>query len=93
MIDIDSGTSVSLSNIVSISFQRSKIVCRFDTIKVRLQTSTSAQFKGPLECLMQTVRKEGILALYKGASPPLVGWMFMDSLYGLLTRLMTLPMC
>jgi solute carrier family 25 carnitine/acylcarnitine transporter 20/29 len=60
---------------------------RFDTIKVRLQTSTSAQFKGPLECLMQTVRNEGVLALYKGASPPLVGWMFMDSLYALMAFL------
>ena len=28
---------------------------------------------------MQTVRKEGIRGLYKGATPPLVGWMFMDS--------------
>ncbi|EAT81942.2 hypothetical protein SNOG_10548 [Parastagonospora nodorum SN15] len=27
-----------------------------------------------------TVRKEGVSGLYKGASPPLVGWMFMDSI-------------
>ncbi|KAF2429247.1 mitochondrial carrier protein [Tothia fuscella] len=52
----------------------------FDTIKVRLQTSEKAQFKGPLECLLQTIRKEGFRGLYKGATPPLVGWMFMDSL-------------
>ncbi|THY36736.1 hypothetical protein D6C99_10097 [Aureobasidium pullulans] len=52
----------------------------FDTIKVRLQTSTSSQFNGPLDCLMQTLRKEGPQGLYKGATPPLVGWMFMDSL-------------
>lgn len=52
----------------------------FDTIKVRMQTSTAAQFSGPLQCLTQTVRNEGLLALYKGASPPLVGWMFMDSI-------------
>ncbi|KAI9742312.1 MAG: hypothetical protein M1818_004212 [Claussenomyces sp. TS43310] len=51
----------------------------FDTIKVRLQTSTPSQFNGPLQCLLQTVRKEGVLGLYKGATPPLVGWMFMDS--------------
>ncbi|CAG8979341.1 hypothetical protein HYALB_00002466 [Hymenoscyphus albidus] len=51
----------------------------FDTIKVRLQTSNSAQFSGPLQCLLQTVRKEGVKGLYKGATPPLVGWMFMDS--------------
>ncbi|KAI9759538.1 MAG: hypothetical protein M4579_002297 [Chaenotheca gracillima] len=52
----------------------------FDTVKVRLQTSEKSKFRGPLECLMQTVRKEGVRGLYKGATPPLVGWMFMDSL-------------
>lgn len=51
----------------------------FDTIKVRLQTSRKSQFKGPLDCVLQTVRKEGVRALYKGATPPLVGWMAMDS--------------
>lgn len=54
---------------------------RFDTIKVRLQTTEKAQFKGPLECLLKTVRHEGVRGLYKGATPPLVGWMFMDSVY------------
>lgn len=29
---------------------------------------------------MQTIRNEGPQGLYKGATPPLVGWMFMDSL-------------
>ncbi|KAJ9158075.1 hypothetical protein NKR19_g3702 [Coniochaeta hoffmannii] len=52
----------------------------FDTIKVRLQTSSRTRFSGPLECLTQTVRNEGLRGLYKGATPPLVGWMFMDSL-------------
>ncbi|KAI9789427.1 MAG: hypothetical protein M1833_002421 [Piccolia ochrophora] len=52
----------------------------FDTIKVRLQTSQNSQFRGPLECVLQTVRNEGLRGLYKGATPPLVGWMFMDSL-------------
>ncbi|KAL1840035.1 hypothetical protein VTJ49DRAFT_906 [Mycothermus thermophilus] len=51
----------------------------FDTIKVRLQTTASTRFSGPLQCLAQTVRNEGLRALYKGATPPLVGWMFMDS--------------
>ncbi|RDW74397.1 putative mitochondrial carrier protein [Aspergillus mulundensis] len=51
----------------------------FDTVKVRLQTSKDAHFKGPLDCVMQTVRKEGVAGLYKGATPPLVGWMVMDS--------------
>jgi solute carrier family 25 carnitine/acylcarnitine transporter 20/29 len=52
----------------------------FDTIKVRLQTAPRSQFRGPLECLTQTLRREGFSGLYKGATPPLVGWMFMDSL-------------
>ena len=65
-----------------ISYERTIINCiRFDTIKVRLQTSQKAQFKGPLECLLKTIRNEGMSGLYKGATPPLVGWMFMDSMY------------
>ncbi|BCS00531.1 putative mitochondrial carrier protein [Aspergillus luchuensis] len=52
---------------------------RFDTIKVRLQTSHDGHFRGPLDCVLQTVRKEGVSGLYKGATPPLVGWMVMDS--------------
>ncbi|KAI1764156.1 mitochondrial carrier [Hypoxylon sp. FL1150] len=51
----------------------------FDTIKVRLQTTDATRFRGPLQCLAQTVRHEGLRGLYKGATPPLVGWMFMDS--------------
>ncbi|ATY66515.1 Mitochondrial carrier domain [Cordyceps militaris] len=49
----------------------------FDTVKVRLQSSD--RFAGPLECVRQTVRLEGVRGLYKGATPPLVGWMLMDS--------------
>lgn len=57
------------------------IYVSFDTIKVRLQTSEKVQFRGPLDCLLQTIRHEGVRGLYKGATPPLVGWMFMDSMY------------
>ncbi|KAI1380741.1 mitochondrial carrier [Hypoxylon crocopeplum] len=51
----------------------------FDTIKVRLQTTDATRFSGPLQCVVQTIRNEGVRGLYKGATPPLVGWMFMDS--------------
>ncbi|KAL7901702.1 mitochondrial carrier domain-containing protein [Trichoderma sp. SZMC 28014] len=51
----------------------------FDTVKVRLQTTQSSRFSGPLQCVLQTIRNEGVTGLYKGATPPLVGWMFMDS--------------
>ena len=53
---------------------------RFDTVKVRLQTSERSHFKGPLDCVLTTVRNEGVRGLYKGATPPLLGWMVMDSL-------------
>jgi len=32
-----------------------------------------------LHCLLETVRNEGVAGLYKGATPPLIGWMVMDS--------------
>ncbi|KAG0055099.1 hypothetical protein BGZ83_009626 [Gryganskiella cystojenkinii] len=51
----------------------------FDTIKVRMQTSGHDRFRGPWHCLTETLRKEGPRALYKGATPPLIGWAFMDS--------------
>ncbi|EGV63672.1 hypothetical protein PSN45_004286 [Yamadazyma tenuis] len=51
----------------------------FDTIKVRLQTAPKGQFKGPIDCALQTLRKEGITGFYKGFTPPLVGWVLMDS--------------
>lgn len=51
----------------------------FDTIKVRMQTSAEGKFKGPLDCLFKTLKNEGVKGLYKGATPPLVGWMVMDS--------------
>jgi solute carrier family 25 carnitine/acylcarnitine transporter 20/29 len=37
-----------------------------DTIKTRAQISPPGMFKGPMDILVQTVRKEGIFALYKG---------------------------
>ena len=60
---------------------KTKVGHPFDTIKVRLQTTEISHFRGPVDCLMQTLRNEGFAGLYKGATPPLVGWMFMDSVY------------
>ncbi|RHZ77415.1 hypothetical protein Glove_180g82 [Diversispora epigaea] len=52
----------------------------FDTIKVRMQTSEiNIRFDGTISCLRQTIRMEGFRALYKGATPPLVGWGVLDS--------------
>ena len=52
----------------------------FDTLKVRMQTEGfSGRFKGSLHTLKRTVTEEGILAVYKGASLPMVGWSIMDT--------------
>ncbi|KAJ2829524.1 hypothetical protein FBU31_002681 [Coemansia sp. 'formosensis'] len=52
----------------------------FDTVKIRCQVEGGhGRFKGPLDCLVNTVRQEGPRALYKGASIPLVGWAVMDA--------------
>lgn len=47
----------------------------FDTIKVRLQTqsATNPLYRGTWDCVGQTVKKEGVRALYKGMGAPLVG--------------------
>jgi len=47
----------------------------FDTIKVRMQsqgasTATHPRFSGPLDCLKQSIRREGFRSLYKGALAP-----------------------
>lgn len=51
----------------------------FDTIKVRLQTAPNGRFNGPIDCVLQTLKKEGPKGFYKGFTPPLVGWVLMDS--------------
>ncbi|GAA5885189.1 hypothetical protein JCM16303_005892 [Sporobolomyces ruberrimus] len=52
----------------------------FDTIKVRMQCSKPGTYTGPLQCLVDTIKGEGPRALYKGASPPAVGWAISDSM-------------
>mmetsp|Transcript_15523 Transcript_15523/g.44024 ORF Transcript_15523/g.44024 Transcript_15523/m.44024 type:complete len:307 (+) Transcript_15523:52-972(+) len=62
-----------------------------DTLKVRLQTSASGgsahargtasapAFSGMFHCLRETVRCDGVMGLYKGASSPFVGCIFYSS--------------
>ncbi|TFL06697.1 mitochondrial carrier [Pterulicium gracile] len=52
----------------------------FDTIKTRLQCSPPGTYKNAMDAFKQTIRREGVLALYKGATPPAVGWAAIDSL-------------
>ncbi|KAF8515173.1 mitochondrial carrier [Gautieria morchelliformis] len=56
-----------------------RFISMFDTIKTRLQCSPPGTYTGALDCLKQTVKNESILALYKGATPPAVGWAAIDS--------------
>lgn len=56
----------------------------FDTIKVRLQSEGGyGRFKGPMDCLVTTVKEEKIRGLYKGALAPLLGQGFVNaSMFG-----------
>jgi len=48
----------------------------FDTVKVKLQTDVAKLYGGSAaRCFSTTIRKEGVLGLYKGLSPPLVASM------------------
>ncbi|SPC63358.1 related to YMC2  len=51
----------------------------FDTIKVRMQCSPHGTYTGPLDCFLQLARRESLLGLYKGATPPALGWAITDS--------------
>lgn len=43
----------------------------FDTLKIRMQTDGISKFNGSLiTCFHSTIKKEGVRALYKGATPP-----------------------
>ncbi|KAH8994412.1 mitochondrial carrier domain-containing protein [Lactarius akahatsu] len=64
-----------------------------DTVKTRAQIAPKGMFKGPMDILAQTVRKEGVLALYKGMASPLVGIAGVNSLlfaaYGISKRIIS----
>ncbi|PPQ62745.1 hypothetical protein CVT24_000439 [Panaeolus cyanescens] len=44
-----------------------------------MQCAPSGTHRGAVDVLTKIVRNEGILALYKGATPPAVGWAAIDS--------------
>ena len=48
----------------------------FDTVKVRLQSQSASlplRYIGPLDCLRQSITRDGFLSLYRGISAPLIG--------------------
>jgi len=49
------------------------VVYPLDIVKTRLAISPRGQYSGIGDCLAQTVRCEGIFAMYKGLGPALVG--------------------
>jgi len=64
-----------------------------DTIKTRAQIAPKGMFKGPMDILMQTFRREGFFALYKGMASPLIGIAGVNSLlfasYGISRRIIS----
>ncbi|KAJ3767375.1 mitochondrial carrier domain-containing protein [Lentinula raphanica] len=64
-----------------------------DTVKTRAQIAPKGMFKGPVDIIAQTVRKEGFFALYKGMASPLLGIAGVNSLlfaaYGISKRIVS----
>lgn len=51
----------------------------FDTVKTRMQCSPPGTYSSAVDTLLKMIRSEGALSLYKGATPPAIGWAFIDS--------------
>ncbi|CAD6886611.1 unnamed protein product [Tilletia laevis] len=51
----------------------------FDSVKVRMQCSPPGTYSGPWHAFRSLVKNESVLSLYKGASPPAVGWAITDA--------------
>ncbi|KAJ3107116.1 hypothetical protein HDU97_004809 [Phlyctochytrium planicorne] len=66
-----------------------------DTVKVRLQLEGSSKFRGAWDCIVQTVKYEGIFGLYKGMAAPLAGVGFVNavlfSAYGFFKEILKDP--
>jgi solute carrier family 25 carnitine/acylcarnitine transporter 20/29 len=45
----------------------------FNTVKVRLQVSAPGQFRGPIHCAAELLKKEGLGGMYKGMAPMMLG--------------------
>ena len=71
MLPIACGTAAGMVNAV--------IGHPFDTAKTRMQAS-AVPYRSALHCLQQTVRYEGVLALYKGLAPSLLTTCFTSGL-------------
>ncbi|KAK9456728.1 mitochondrial carrier domain-containing protein [Dipodascopsis uninucleata] len=56
----------------------------FDLIKVRLQTAEKGVYSGAFDALRKTVARDGVMGVYRGVTPPLLGVtpMFAISFWG-----------
>ncbi|KAF8213125.1 mitochondrial carrier [Mycena galopus ATCC 62051] len=51
----------------------------FDTVKTRVQLNPVFRNHSAVHVLLTTIKREGFFALYKGATPPAIGWAAIDS--------------
>ncbi|KAL0951295.1 hypothetical protein HGRIS_008005 [Hohenbuehelia grisea] len=70
---------ISESSALSLVLEAVAVGHGFDTIKTRLQCSPPGTYRNAFDALGKLLRNEGVLALYKGATPPAVGWAAIDS--------------
>ena len=71
LIDIAAGTMAGIAQVAAGH--------PLDTLKVRLQTFSPSIYPSLRSCFQQTVGKEGLAGLYKGASSPIAGAMMMNA--------------
>lgn len=46
---------------------------------MRMQCAPAGTYTGVIDCVSGIVRNESILGMYKGCTPPAIGWMFTDA--------------
>jgi len=79
MIESEASASASAKDIAfgSLAGMLGKFIeYPFDTVKVRLQSQAEdypLRYRGPLDCLVQGLRHDGVRGMYRGISSPLVG--------------------
>lgn len=63
----------------------SVVVVPFELVKIRLQDRNSAgRYKGPMDCVSQILKNEGVLGFYNGLEPTF--WRYVDASKLYMTR-------
>eukprot|EP00929_Paragymnodinium_shiwhaense_P091568 TRINITY_DN51489_c0_g1_i1.p1 TRINITY_DN51489_c0_g1~~TRINITY_DN51489_c0_g1_i1.p1 ORF type:complete len:294 (-),score=52.88 TRINITY_DN51489_c0_g1_i1:293-1174(-) len=63
------GTPLHLTSALAAGFVAVCVGSPLDVIKSRMMGDTTGQFKGPMDCVLTTLRNEGVSAFYKGFVP------------------------